>query len=227
MKNLLLLFLVIAFFSCNQKIDTVLNIEISVLDTISSRVHFKKLKVLKDGKLVKEFKEDLPMFLPRSYQLKINSSGNYTIEYSNMFDQIIKHNVEINDSKNYTSKIYADKLSEYDDKTILSQLKTNDSVRIECKIQGCFHSSKNSLIIIREKENWKILHNKKELKVAEKNFRYVINLENQLRHIPEGGCSTSETFIFNHDSKSDTLVDSSCELYIHEKLMRFIQRNGL
>ncbi|MFN3753924.1 hypothetical protein [Flavobacterium sp.] len=228
MRHLLLL-LFILFTSCQKEISATLIVDIKPGDsTVETEIFQHPSKLYRDSIFYREFsKNEFPVRLPQKVKIDSLAKGNYTFVYPDMYGKLIKQNVTIDESKIYHLNIYPDVTKKFSKKNIIPNLKDGESAEIKLKFRGCFSGGESSFHILKKNNQIEVSRNNVSKVLDEKQTRYLVNLENSVRQLDYGWCSTSHEIIFILNDRTDTIIDAGCEFHSLAKFEKFLKRNGL
>lgn len=219
----------ILFVSCQREISATLIVNIKPGDTtVKTEIYQLPSKLDKDSKVYRKIPQpEFPVYLPQKIKLDSLEKGNYILEYPDMFGNIIKQNISIQESKTYKVNVYPDVTEKFTEKNIISNLKNGEDLEVKMNSNGCFHSSTSSFHILKKNNQLEISRNNISKILNEDQEKYLINLENSIRLLDDGGCTTSVHIIFVQKNKTDTITDSGCQFQSLQKFAKFLKRNGL
>lgn len=227
MRYIALLFLL--FTSCQREVAATLMVKICPGDnTVKTEIFQLPCKLYKDSKLYRKIPQpDYPIYLPQSIRIDSLSKGNYTFEYPDMFGKMIKQNITIGESKMYHLNIYPDITKKSLKKNIIPNLKDGESLDVKLTYRGCFSSGESSFNILKKGKQFQISRNNSSKIFNENQIKYLISLENSIRQLDYGWCSTSSRIIFVLKNRTDTITDRGCQFNSLSKFEKFLKRNGL
>ena len=219
----------ILFISCQRELSANLIIDIKPGDsTVKTEIMQYPFKLYKKSKFYRKIPlPELPVRLPQKVKLDSLENGNYVLEYPDMFGNIIKKDINIQESKTYKVTIYPDITKKFSNKNIISNLKDGEDLEIKMNSMGCFHSSSSSFHIFKKNNQLEISRNNISIVLNKKQEKYLINLENSIRLLDDGGCTTRENIIFVLKDKTDTITDSGCQFQSLKKFAEFLKSSGL
>lgn len=206
-KIFIVLFFVISITE-NQAAELTINIydcrEPSKFEFLSS------LKILKNGKKFKTIKPEQG----KQTVLKGLDIGSYTLEYKSIFDKIVNLKVEIVENKKYTTNLCVNFLDYNKEKyiPIIDKLQENEFYNVITRSRGCFHSSKDTLTIKRNKNIYTLTYGTKSKKLSSKDIDEIRHFELELNYmIDKGFCTTTDTYVVNYNGITKQVDDGSCD----------------
>lgn len=214
-KPTLILLILLSFFSCEKKdITATINITIE-LENKNTKGYpdLRFLKIYKNGIFYKEIKAEHLPFIPYFIKLENLKEGKYQFEYTNIFQQKVVRELNIDESKIYKISINPD-YSDYKQnfkKSLIFNLKENQSLKLTYKSQGCFHHDEDIIIIHKKENHYELERNGTTIKLNNKEINYLIRMECELNNIKTGGCTTSDIYTFYGDNYKKEFIDSSCK----------------
>jgi hypothetical protein len=221
--------LLILFTSCQREISATLIVDIKPADsTVETEIFHYSSKLYRDSKLYRKItKPEYPVRLPQKVKIDSLGEGNYTFEYPDMYGNLIKQNISIEESKIYHLVVYPDITKKYLENNILSNLKDGESVEVKMTYVGCFSGGESSFNILKKKNQIEVSRNNISKLLDDKQTKYLENLENSVRQLDYGWCSTKHKVIFILKNKTDTITDAGCQFHALEKFEKLLKRNGL
>jgi hypothetical protein len=152
------------------------------------------------------------------FKIKNLSKGIYTFELTNIFEQIFTKEIEIKDSITEV-ELCIEEFIDTKEKTLLENLKKNETLEILITSSGCFHFEKEKLkyyykndkLIIEffknEKRRKRKTLNKREISELILFERKIIQMKNKF-----GGCTSSNIYVFTiNKNKLLEVIDASCD----------------
>jgi hypothetical protein len=172
-------------------------------------VYLPELKILKDGK---EFRTLHPQSEHKQV-LKDLHLGTYTFVYKTIFDKEEQVRIDITEQKKYSVDLYIDYF-DYSKETytpIIDRLKENDSCTIFISSQGCFHFSKDTLVIRRNKDLYTMNWSGKFKILSVADVEKIRHFEMELKHMMDDGCTTTDTYLITYHGEPALFIsDGSC-----------------
>jgi len=174
--------------------------------------------------------------LPRQYrQWPINIenayAGNYRLTYKNSYDQEVIEQVIVTKQSTNSIVICPDKLLAYPQNTLV-KLQDKELISVNFHSQGCFHTSLQKLIIIKESDkfvarlysvSWKYVKKRKKTVIkygdstllkatimTSQNIQDFIRFENELNYAKDDGCTTTDWYNFKSKYVNINKTDGTC-----------------
>ncbi|NIF06564.1 hypothetical protein F3J23_14035 [Chryseobacterium sp. Tr-659] len=216
--------------SCQKDIIADFDIHIESVNPADKRYFdIRKIEIYKNDKIFKIIEPvELAPSLDKNIKLDSIKGGKYSFVYESLFGETIKKEIKVDDSKTYRVSINPDKVSRKIKDLSFGKIK-NDEVKLVYKSRGCFHQEEDSLRLINKGNDYFIqVKNGRVKKIDKKIWAFFVNLENQIRQIPENGeCTTKDVYIFYAKGKTDTIIDGTCNFSFRSDLEAYLQKNKL
>ncbi|WP_405568955.1 hypothetical protein [Winogradskyella sp. Asnod2-B02-A] len=224
MKNLTIIFLILIGISANSQTFSVKGIQkYCETDRTDSRERYLSV-TRNDSVIVENVKTRFGEF-----KVKGLKEGFYTFKFTNIFGQIVNYKTEILKNGNQIT-ICVDTFQETNEKTLFSELTSEDKLIIEYASSGCFHFDNEQMKFYYEKEKLiaelyiseKLVKRKK---VDSKSLEYLIGFEKKVKQMKNnmGGCTTSDLYVFSLNNETGFSVnDSSCDWNGYRELKKEI-----
>lgn len=213
-KSILILLILVPFLSCQKKeVSATLNITIELENKFNKEyADLSFLRIYKDGKIFKEIKaENLP-FIQHKIKLEKLKEGKYQFEYTNIFEQKIIKELNIDESRIYNISLNPD-YSDYKKnfkKSLIGNLKEKHFLKLAYQSRGCFNSEKDSIVIYKKENFYEVERNGIKTKLNDSQVNNLIKMECQLINIKEGGCTTSDIYTFSFENSKRKFIDATC-----------------
>lgn len=201
-------FIVFVSFTAQATVKAELTINISDCRNAKEFAYLSELRILKNGKVFKILKPQHE----NKQVLKGLDFGTYVLVYKSLFNKEENLKVKITESKKYSARLclnYID-YSKETSKPIIDQLQETDFYTIVISSQGCFHSTKDTLMIKRSKDAYTINWGAKYKTLSPTEIVKIRNFEIELNYMTEAGCTTTDSYIISYNGKSKLINDGSC-----------------
>jgi len=228
MRYIILFFILLT--SCHREVSATLVIDIKPADTtVKTNISQSPAKLFKSGKFYLRIpRPEYPFFLPKAIKIDSLKKGKYMLEYPDLYGDLIKQNIVVDESKIYHTTIYPDVAKRFSNKNVVSNLKNGEELEIKMMSEGCFHSNSITFQITKLDNKLKVSRNNISKTLNRKEELYITNLENNVRlQKKRSDCTSYECMIFIKNGRNDTISDSGCEFSTYGKFFKFLARNGL
>jgi hypothetical protein len=207
--NILAVFIAAVFlYSFNNINKGELKIIIKYCRNSTELAYLSELVLIKNGKEYKELKPEYE----NEQTISDLDTGSYTISYKTIFNKTEQINITISEYKKYEVDLCIDYMdySKENYKPIIDQLKDKESYKIIIASKGCFHSTKDSIIINREDKTYAILFGHKSKTLTKSDIESIRHFELELNYMKLGGCTTEDTYVIKYNNKTTTFIDGRC-----------------
>ncbi len=223
----LILSLIIFLLSCSdvkQKNDGELRVTINFCKYINSRHKtLEKITLLKGNLDFKSFNFN------REEELVIPNLnyGIYKIKYKSIYNKYEYIDFEINNNLQQTISICLDKINYKENNNILliDEMKVGEVLIFDFASQGCFHSGKEEIKLIKNKDNIIATYNESEVKLTDSQYKLFREFEIELRSNHTGWCSTKDKYrIYNEQTNEIYSVnDETCKWSGFRNLIKLLE----
>jgi len=215
LKPYLFLFLLVFFASCKKDVSATIKLKIELENKFNSEYpDLYQLKVFKNGKLFKKYVATEMPYIEQDITLTKLPKAKYQFEYYNFFNQKVIKSLIINESKIYNIKIYPD-FSNYKanlQKSIIGKLSNDDTLKLNYKTVGCFHSDSDSLVINKKNNKYFLTVANKTTKLNINDVEFLKKIECELYELPKlGGCTTSDYYTLHFKNNKTIFIDATCK----------------
>lgn len=208
LRKAMILFIVFISFSSQAKKSAELNINIIDCREENKFAYLSELQILKNGN---EFKTLNPQHQSQQV-LKNLEFGTYTLVYKSLFNKEERLNVQITESKTYSTKVCINYM-DYSKETyepIIDRLQNKESYSIIISSQGCFHSSQDTIIIKRNNNAYTINWGTNFKTLSTTDLENIRQFEFELNYMTYRGCTTTDTYVIDYGGTSKQISDGSC-----------------
>lgn len=144
-----------------------------------------EITILRDNQLFKKIEGPNAFVLYESVP-----DGKYSFEYANIFGETIKKEFSIPNSKKSLNQsevlLYADKLQDSIPKDLFIQkIKNDEKIVVKFRFSGCYSGRKDSLTIFKSNNDLYVLHKRKKRKLKTDEIEFLMQYENELKHLKE------------------------------------------
>lgn len=140
------------------------------------------------------------------------SYGNYRLEYTSIFGKKESINIQLTEEKLYKVKLdvaHIDySLESY--VPIIDRLQIGESYSIEINSLGCFHHSREKLLIKRTSKQYILKYKGKKRVLNENKLQAIRNFEFELNYMDTKGCTTEDTYHLKYKDHELNITDGSC-----------------
>ncbi|MBF4486190.1 MULTISPECIES: hypothetical protein [unclassified Flavobacterium] len=171
------------------------------------------IQVYKDGKIFKKFSSFEKPYIRKEITLDSLTKGIYKFVYENLVNQTLQKTIEVKDNKVYNISIYPD-YSNYKDlisKSFVRNLEENEKVEFYFESIGCFHSTKESLIITKKGKVYYAESKGQSKELSKEQLDAIIKMECELELIKYGSCTTSDHYVVKAGKQEKEFYDESCK----------------
>ena len=152
------------------------------------------------------------------FSIKNLDPGNYVLEYINIFGQTCSNEITLKDKRVTTIELCTNQFIDTKKKTYFDLIQ-NDTLYLEYRSSGCFHSIQKTVIFYRDNENItaeiKDETGKKKKTIFTDDKKYSVSLFfRKMVEIKNGmqGCTTGESYILRMKDKKDIIfIDGTCD----------------
>ncbi|MBK1897240.1 hypothetical protein [Chryseobacterium paridis] len=229
MKKSILLLLLASVTSCQKEVSASFDINIESVDESDKRFYnLSEIKILKNNKVFKILKTDKYAF-SLNQRIKIDSieEGKYTFVYTNLFGDKMKEEQVVDEAKNYRVSINPDKSIKKIANLAFESLR-DSKVKLIYNSNGCFHHNSDSVILENIGDDYFVRRGQRSKKLDKDELAYFISIENRIRQVPQdGGCTTSDRYVFENRGKADTIIDGTCNFHLYNKISNYLKKNNL
>ena len=209
MKRLFIVCVLI--FSCHSYCNAQ-TLEVNIRDCRVKNdryVYLNEFKLYKDDVLIRTVSPDYKS--KQIIQLKV--LGKYRIEYKTIFDRTESIFIDITTDKKHTVELCLDYFNYKSDPyvPIISRLQNGENYTIEIESRGCFHYSKDTIVVLNKTGEFYVVYGGNEKKLSESGIKAIKRFEIELNHMQSEGCTTVDTYILTYKNESMVLFDGGCK----------------
>jgi hypothetical protein len=196
-------------------------LEINIKDCRFNELEYlSELSVIKDNKRISLLKPE------HNYTQRLSNldTGTYFLEYKSLYGKNERLKVVVAQFKKYSVDLCIDYINYSKEiyKPIIDKLQDKENYKILISSQGCFHSTSDTLTIVRENNSYSATWTNKRKTLTQSDIDVVRNFEIELNYMTYGGCTTSDTYIVIYKNKKIQIEDGSCrwngDTYLKAKL---------
>ncbi len=155
---------------------------------------------------------------------EVLSPGNYYIIYDNLFGEKITRVFAVDHGDKYRDlemNLCIDKLQENTKKKMFFEsMQTGDTISINFRFTGCYAKGSESITIIKREKYYSLIHNRKKRKLKPSEINYLLDYENELKHL-------KETNIISTLNAENEIIYKSEKYYYLEPSIYWLGYNSL
>lgn len=187
---------------------------------VDNGTYLSEIKILRNG-------EEYQIVQPETqneYIIKDLELGIYTLLYTSFFGKEESKEVKISTYKKYDIVLCLDFMdySKETYKSLIDQLKNNESYTINLLSRGCFHSVEEVVTINRKKDIYTIQWDLTFKSLNKKDIEAIRHFEIELNYQEDKGCTTEDIYTLNYKGNTKKIIDASCSWeglsYLHKQI---------
>lgn len=162
------------------------------------------------------------------FEIKNLSKGSYSIEFINIFGQIISKEILV-DKRKIKIELCLEDFKDTGEETFIEKLSTESKLQFSFNSSGCSHSKTEEIIFSRVNNIFfaEFNDNKSPLVKKELNreqIQYLIIFERKLRKMKDsmGDCTTEDSYYLTLENEELIIIDDSCDWDGYDKMKKEI-----
>lgn len=224
MKNILLLIASIIISSGFSQAQSTLKVKIRDCRQEGAFVYLSEFKLFRNDSLLKTVE-------PKSESTQIIKDleyGLYHLEYVTHFNQTERISIELKEKKKYKVDVCLDYFDHASDpyQALIDRLENGEFYRIEFMSSGCFHGTRDTLLIERKEDQYFLSYQGQDRLLNHDEIGAIRNFEKELNYTnPSYGCTTVDTYQLDYEGKRRVFIDGSCDWRGGARLMMALGLN--
>jgi len=106
--------------------------------------------------------------------------------------------------------------------TLIEQLQNGESYSIEITSVGCFHGTRQTLVVYNEEGVLKANFNDISMELSNADIQAFVSFEDELRSLKIGGCTTVDTYVLRFGNDTFRTNDGTCNWNGGKKLLQHL-----
>lgn len=209
MKNILFLIASIIISSGFSQAQSTLKVKVRDCRQESGFVYLSEFKLFKNDSLLKTVE-------PKSESTQILKDleyGLYYIEYVTFFNQTKRISIALTEKKKYKIDLCLDYFDHESDpyQAFIDRLENGEFYRIEFMSSGCFHGTRDTLLIERKADQYYLSYQGQDRLLNQDEIGAIRNFEKELNYSnPSYGCTTVDSYELRYRSEKLIKMDGGC-----------------
>ena len=184
----------------------------------------RNIRLIEDGEIIRDSIENKE----GKFVIKNLSKGNYKIEFTNIYGQIIQKDISVNKLKSKI-KICIEEFNDTGEETFFQKLTTKNILELKFNSWGCSHWEKGKINFFQNDNDLfgELIENGNpsiRKKLSSNDLQYLIIFERKLRQIKnnEWGCTTEDSYHLTMGKEHLKIIDETCDWNGYYKMKKEI-----
>lgn len=208
-------------FSTHKEQAASVLVTVAIADSTYGRFLFSdSVTILKNDTLLSKW---LPSTKEADTLLQEVTPGRYTFRYKNLFGQTVDKTIHIKHPQKEKLTLFLD-YTDYKkniEKSWINKLKANEKITMAFASQGCFHTSKDTIVLRRSATAYQLQYKNKKISLRKEDLDYLLKFECELPLVTNKGfCTSIDTFVIQYGTLEKKYVDGDCRWNGYHRLFQ-------